>query len=84
MTLEIGATAEAALVVRDSDTAAALAIAADDSFPPVFATSRMIALMELAAARVLRPSLKHDGDGEHSRASVTTARLVAGAAKRKR
>lgn len=133
MTLEIGATAEAAFVVRDSDTAAALALTADDSFPPVFATSRMIALMELAAARVLRPSLEHDelsvgvslnvrhtaatpvgghvsavatylgadgrlfkfkveafddagpiGDGEHNRAIVTTVRLVAGAAKRKR
>jgi predicted thioesterase len=29
-----------------------------DTFPAVFATSRMVALMEVAAARVLRPHLR--------------------------
>jgi len=29
-----------------------------DAFPPVFATSRMVGLMEVAAARVLRPHLR--------------------------
>lgn len=33
------------------------------AFPPVFATARMIALMEMAAARLLEP---HLGDGELS------------------
>lgn len=56
--LEIGASAEAGFVVQQSDTAAALAISAEDSFPAVFATSRMIALMELAAARSMKVLLK--------------------------
>ncbi len=55
--LAIGATAEASLVVERRDTAAAIALSADDSFPEVFATSRMIALMELAAAKLMRPLL---------------------------
>lgn len=55
--IAIGATAEASLVVQRRDTAAAIALSADDSFPEVFATSRMIALMELAAAKLMRPLL---------------------------
>jgi fluoroacetyl-CoA thioesterase len=56
-TLEIGARAEAAFTVQPRDTAAALALCEEDAFPEVFATSRMIALMELAAARAMRPLL---------------------------
>ena len=127
-----GDSAEAALTVELADTASALSISAEDSFPEVFATSRMIALMELAAARVMRPMLEEGqlsvgvslevrhtaatpvggrvravatylgpegklhrfrveafddagpiGDGEHTRAIVSTERLLAGAAKRK-
>jgi predicted thioesterase len=59
----IGATAEAELVVNRADTAAALSTAAEDTFPEVFATARMVAIMELAAARVLRP---HLSEGELS------------------
>src|SRR5262245_45700030 len=55
--------AEAAFRVELADTAEALAISAEDVFPAVFATSRMIALMELAAARCMRPML---ADGELS------------------
>lgn len=62
-TLVLGDTAEASLVVDRSDTAAAIAIEALDSFPEVFATSRMIALMELAAAKLMRPLL---GEGQLS------------------
>jgi fluoroacetyl-CoA thioesterase len=36
----------------------ALAMSIEDSFPEVFATSRMIALMELAGARLMRSLLK--------------------------
>jgi fluoroacetyl-CoA thioesterase len=61
--LTVGKSAEASFVVRESDTAQALAIAPEDSFPPVFASSRMISLMELAAARVMKPIL---GPGELS------------------
>ena len=49
--------AEATMVVTTRDTARTIALAPSDSFPEVFATSRMIALMELAAARVLKPTL---------------------------
>jgi fluoroacetyl-CoA thioesterase len=58
-----GQSAEASLVVQQSDTAEALRIEDEDVFPAVFATSRMVALMEIAAARLLRPLLK---DGELS------------------
>lgn len=56
--MNAGDTAEAALTVAHSDTAAALSISSEDRFPEVLATARMAALMELAAARVLRPHLK--------------------------
>jgi fluoroacetyl-CoA thioesterase len=55
--------AEAALVVAAQDTASHIGLEPADSFPEVFATSRMIALMEVAAARAMRPLL---GAGQHS------------------
>jgi len=60
---EINATATAQWVVGPADLASALPIEMGDSFPPVFATARMIGLMEIAAARVLQPLL---GPGELS------------------
>jgi len=56
--IQAGDSAEASFTVQPSDTAEAIAIAPGDSFPAVFSTSRMIALMELAAARVMRPLLQ--------------------------
>jgi predicted thioesterase len=56
-------TAEADFVVTPSDTARNIALSPTDACPEVFATSRMIALMELAAARAMRPLL---GDGQLS------------------
>ena len=131
--LEPGAAAEAAITVQPGDTAHALSLSTTDAFPEVFATSRMIALMELAAARVMQPLLQDGqlsvgvtinvrhtaatpvgsavravatyigfigeqhrfkveafdeagsiGSGEHTRAIVSTERLLAGAARRKR
>ena len=55
--------AEASLVVTTQDTASRIALAPTDSFPEVFSTSRMIALMELAAARAMKPLL---GQGQLS------------------
>jgi len=55
--INIGSTAEAVLTVSPGDTAEALSISGEDAFPAVFATSRMIALMELAAARLMKPLL---------------------------
>jgi predicted thioesterase len=49
--------AEAALIVRAEHTARHIALSPSDAFPEVFATSRMIALMEVAAARAMRPLL---------------------------
>ena len=53
-----GQSAEASVTVELDDTAEALCLSDEDSFPAVFATSRMIALMEIAAARVMRPLLR--------------------------
>ena len=56
--IQAGARASAELVLGEADLASSLALAALDEFPAVFATSRMIALMELAAARCMRPLLE--------------------------
>ena len=55
--------ADATLVVTATDTACHIGLTTEDSFPEMFATSRMIALMEVAAARAMRPLL---GAGQHS------------------
>ena len=57
---EINATASAELFVSPADLASALSLEAGDSYPPVFSTSRMVALMEIAASRVLRLLLAPD------------------------
>jgi predicted thioesterase len=129
--MNVGDSLEASFTVQPSDSAQALEMSPDDSFPNVFATARMVAFMEIAATRLMRPLLKpgeHSvgvavrightaptpigarvrtvatylgrdgklfrfkveafdeagaiGDGEHTRAIVTTSRLLAGAAKR--
>lgn len=56
--LAIESAATAQLTVRPSDLASNLDIDTEDSFPAVFATSRMVALMEVAAARLLSPQLR--------------------------
>jgi predicted thioesterase len=60
---EINTTATAQWTVGPADLASALPIEMGDAFPPVFATARMIGLMEIAASRVLQPLL---GPGELS------------------
>ncbi len=56
--LKPGDSGEASFVVQLSDTAAMISISPEDRFPEVFATSRLIALMELAAARAMKPFLE--------------------------
>ncbi len=56
--LQPGTNAQAALVVGPDDQASSLALMPGDDFPPVLATSRMVALMEIAAARLLQPLLE--------------------------
>jgi fluoroacetyl-CoA thioesterase len=129
--MNIGDSQEARFKVQPSDSAQALELGPEDSFPDVLATARMVAFMEMAATRLMRPLLepgqhsvgvcveiKHTaptpiggnvrtvatylgpdgklfrfkveafddagpiGEGEHTRAIVTTSRLLAGAAKR--
>jgi predicted thioesterase len=48
------------MIVDERDLASTLSPGSGDAFPPVFATSRMIALMEIAAARALVPLLEED------------------------
>jgi predicted thioesterase len=60
---EINTTASAEIFVSATDLASALSLDARDSYPPVFATSRMVALMEVASSRLLQPFL---GPGELS------------------
>lgn len=60
---ELNTTGTATLVVGPQDLASSISIQTGDEFPPVLATARMVALMEIAAARVLQPLL---GPGELS------------------
>jgi fluoroacetyl-CoA thioesterase len=57
-TIADGAIGTVAHVVGPNDLASALSTDPEHRFPDVFATSRMIALMELAAARVLQSILQ--------------------------
>jgi fluoroacetyl-CoA thioesterase len=56
--MQPGDSAEVSQVVETGDTAKALSPSGEDPFPEVFATSRMIALMELAASRLMKPLLQ--------------------------
>lgn len=56
--LPSGASGTATLNVRHSDLAATLSPDHAPLFPPVFATARMVAFMELAAGRALAPVLE--------------------------
>jgi predicted thioesterase len=53
----IDSTASAELVVTRSDLASALVLSPTDAFPDVLATARLVALMEVASARLLQPFL---------------------------
>lgn len=82
--IEPGSTATASLIVTGADLAGVLSHTPEDAFPPVFATSRMIGLMELAAARVMRPVLRAgelsvgvDVEIQHTAATPVGARVDA-------
>lgn len=57
MTIEIGTQGTATLTVSGLDLATCLNQRPEDNFPGVFATTRMIGLMELAGSRALHPML---------------------------
>jgi len=88
---EIGASATVNLVVRESDCASALRLSDDprDNFPAVFATTRMIALMELAGSRLLHGLLQPGEmsvgahvDVSHTAATPIGAKVTASATYR--
>ena len=56
--LQPGDVGEASFIATDRDMAKALSVSSEDDFPEVFATSRMIALMELAGARLMKTILE--------------------------
>lgn len=56
--LQVGTTATASVTVTGADLAGVLNQTPEDAFPSVYATSKMIGLMELAAARAMRPALQ--------------------------
>ena len=58
MALEIGIKDTIEFKVKNSDLASNLNISKDDGFPDVFATARLVALMECSAAKILIPLLK--------------------------
>ena len=60
---ELNSTATATLIVGPPHLASSISGETGDQCPPVFATARMIALMEVAASRLLIPLL---GPGELS------------------
>jgi len=56
--MEIGTKEQVAYVVQERDLASFVAVSSEDNFPDVLATSRMIALMEISAARLMKPLLQ--------------------------
>lgn len=63
MALVPGTQGRAALAVTGADLATVLAQEVRDTYAPVFATARMVGLMEVAASRAMREALQ---DGEVS------------------
>jgi len=57
MQLDLDSKLELTYRVETKDLASALSADQQDAFPAVLATSRMVALMELAAARLMKPLL---------------------------
>lgn len=55
--METGSKQELSYVVQVSDLAKSLSFDAQDQFPEVLATARMIALMEVTASRLMKPLL---------------------------
>src|SRR5947209_9205326 len=81
---EVGATGQVEMVVGEQDLASTLSTISGDAYPAVFATTRAIALCELAAGRILAPLLS-DGelsvgvvvDVKHTAATPAGARVSA-------
>ena len=88
---EPGAAATVEIVVGPADLASAVGVGSRDTFPPVLATARMVALMEIAAARILGPHLEEGElsvgvtlDVSHSAATPPGSAVTAAATYRGR
>ena len=58
--MEIGEKLEFTYTVEEKDLAKYVAVDITDDFPEVLATARMVALMEISAARLMNPLVKDD------------------------
>ncbi len=58
--MELESREELTYVIQSKDLAKELSVDKQDDFPEVFSTSRMVALMELAAARLMKPLLESE------------------------
>jgi len=56
--MENGAQGEVVYTILQQDLASEVGVDPEDAFPDVLATSRMIGLMEVSAARMMKPLLK--------------------------
>lgn len=56
--MESGTKNECVYTVQQKDLASEVGVSSEDTFPEVFATSRMIGLMEVSAARLMKSLLK--------------------------
>ena len=59
MEIKLGTIASVKSQVRAMDCASALSLTTEEKFPQVMATFRLVALLEQAAAKILRPHLKY-------------------------
>ncbi|KAI8293096.1 hypothetical protein K4K56_005335 [Colletotrichum sp. SAR 10_98] len=57
-TLSVGTSSSASFRVKPTELASVISTDPQDEFPSVFVTSRLVALMEIASARVLKPYLE--------------------------
>ncbi|MGB5866286.1 MAG: hotdog domain-containing protein [Arcobacteraceae bacterium] len=58
--MEIGQKLEFLYTVEEKDLAKYVAVDSQDNFPEVLATARMVALMEISAARLMNPLVQEE------------------------
>jgi len=69
--MEIGQKLDFVYTVEEKDLAKYVGVDSQDQFPRVLATARMVALMEIAAARLMNPLSKEDEQSVGVNVNVT-------------
>ena len=69
--MEIGQKLEFIYKVEEKDLAKYVAVDSQDQFPEVLATARMVALLEIGAARLMNPLTKQDEQSVGVNVNVT-------------